>query len=523
MCARYCVLHVKLEFLGHAGVLVEHGSTRIAMDAWFTDRGAFDGAWYQLPCNHHFATRDWSKLTLAIVSHEHLDHVDGEFLAALPDDVPIMIPRYPSPALARQIYKLARKTTGALASGRAHHFGQDDEVELRIWVEESPMNHDSVWVFKAGGHSFVHTVDSRLSPRQLDEILEFTGGRVDALAVQCAGASWFPLAYANIEPARKLALSQRKREHKLEYARSVAEHLRPTSLLLIAGPPAFLDPELRQANSDPSFPNGGQSKAWFEHAGYQGRVLAPLPGDRLDLASGELHEDPEAHAGFSWDRVPEYIEDYATRMAPTLAKIYAHADELVVADLDASVRQFFTRMLGYNRYFRERIDMNVLFDIEGEGGGKCLLRIHPDDYGVERWDDATPHQYGYRFHVRWLKRILVEDLHWEDFLLSLRFTAERNPDVYNDHLLGLLKFNHVRALEAVEQFERGLSGDTIEVRAEDGTRYEIAKYCPHAGASLEHAPIEGRRITCLLHHYVFDLDTGECLSGNCRLATRRIE
>jgi nitrite reductase/ring-hydroxylating ferredoxin subunit len=26
-----------------------------------------------------------------------------------------------------------------------------------------------------------------------------------------------------------------------------------------------------------------------------------------------------------------------------------------------------------------------------------------------------------------------------------------------------------------------------------------------------------------LHHYVFDLDSGECLSGNCRLATERID
>jgi UDP-MurNAc hydroxylase len=519
---------MKLEFLGHAGVLVKHGSTRIAMDAWFSNRGAFDGSWYQLPCNHHLAARDWSELTAAIVSHEHLDHVDGEFLAALPEAVPIVVPRYPSPALARQIYKLARKPTRALPTGVVHQLG---EIELRIWVEESPMNHDSVWVFRTSpkgqgasqGQSFVHTVDSRLSPRQLDEILEFTGGRIDALAVQCAGASWFPLAYASIDPARKLALSQRKREHKLEYARSVAEHLQPASLLLIAGPPAFLDPALRHANGDPSFPHGGESKTWLEHAGYSGRVFAPLPGDGLDLASGQLHEDPDAHAAFSWDRVPEYIEDYAKRMAPVIAKIYAHADALVVDDLDARVCEFFGRMLGLNRYFRERIDMDVLFDIEGEGGGKWLLRIHPDDHGVERWDGAAPHQYCYRFHVRWLKRILVDDLHWEDFLLSVRFEAERDPDVYNDHLLGLLKFNHVRALEAVEQFERGLSGETIEVQAEDGTRYEIAKFCPHAGASLEHAPIEGRRITCLLHHYVFDLDTGECLSGNCRLATRRID
>lgn len=518
---------MKLEFLGHAGVMIERGPTRLVMDAWFSDQGAFDGAWYQLPCNHHLGARDWSGITAAIVSHEHLDHVDGEFLAGLGDKVPILTPRYPSPRLARQVYRLARKPTQALLPGVSHRFG---DLELRIWIEESPMNHDSVWVFKAGDRSFVHTVDSRLTPQQLDEILEFTDGRVDALAVQCAGASWFPLAYASIEPPRKLALSQRKREHKLEYARSVAEHLRPAALLLIAGPPAFLDPELRHANTDPSFPHAGESKAWLERAGYRGRVLTPLPGDRLDLDSTELDEDRDAHAEFAWDRVPEYIQAYAARMAPVIAQIRARAEALVVDELDARIVEHFTRMLGHSRYFRERIDMDVLFDIEnaragdqGDQAGRWLVRIRPDDYGVERWDGAAPYQYRYRFHLRWLKRILVEGLHWEDFLLSLRFSAERDPDVYNDHLLGLLKFDHVLALEAVEQFERGESSETIEVRTEDGTRYEIAKYCPHAGASLERAPIEGRRITCLLHHYVFDLDTGDCLSGNCRLATRRID
>lgn len=30
-----------------------------------------------------------------------------------------------------------------------------------------------------------------------------------------------------------------------------------------------------------------------------------------------------------------------------------------------------------------------------------------------------------------------------------------------------------------------------------GSRYEIARYCPHAGAALDNAPIEGHILTCL--------------------------
>lgn len=508
---------MKLEFLGHAGVLIEHEATQVVMDAWFSERGAFDASWFQLPCNHHLAARDWSGIEAAIVSHEHLDHVDGEFLAKLAPSQPIYVPRYPSPGLTRQIYRLSGKATQPLSTGETHRIGA---LELRIWVEPSPMNHDSVWAFRAGGRCFVHTVDSRLSPQQLDEVLEFCGGSVDVLAVQCAGASWFPLTYANIDAARKRALSLSKREHKLAYAKTVAEHLRARTLALIAGPPAFLDDELRYANADPSFPHAGESKQWLEAHAHQGRVLTPLPGDCFDLDDERLHEDAQAHAEFSWDRVPDYVQDYAARMAPIIAKVRAEADALIGDNLHARVVEHFNRMLGLNRYFLERIDMDVLFDIED--GGAWLVHMRADRPGVEVWDGEAPWQYRYRFHVRWLERILVDGLHWEDFLLSLRFSADRNPDVYNDHLLGLLKFNDKLALRAVERFELGLSSETIEVTAEDGARYEISKYCPHAGASLERAPIEGRQLTCLLHHYVFDLDTGECLSGNCRLATRRI-
>lgn len=122
-----------------------------------------------------------------------------------------------------------------------------------------------------------------------------------------------------------------------------------------------------------------------------------------------------------------------------------------------------------------------------------------------------------------MKRILVEDLPWEDFFLRLRFSAWRDPDVYNDHLLGLLKFNEISALNAVQQFEEIESDETIIVTAGNGDRYEVSKHCPHAGVSLENAPIEGKRITCLNHHYVFDLDSGECESGNCTLRTRKLD
>lgn len=506
---------MRVTFLGHAGIAIEAASTRVVMDAWLTREGAFDAAWFQLPANHHLAERDWSGIDAAIVSHEHMDHLDPEFLRALPTAAPIYVPAYGgSTLLIRKLQRLVGRAPRALRPGVAHRIG---ELELRVWTEPSPMNQDSVWVFRHGDQTIVHLVDSRLNPDQLDEIAAYAG-RPSLLLVQCAGASWFPLAYDNYDDATKHARGLRKREQKLSYALAVAQRLAPARLAVCAGPPAFLDPALRHANADPSFPTPAASCAWLADRGYAGATAAPLPGDALHLETGELVEDREAHAAFAWRDTARYLDRYAARMRPVIDEVYRRADAIDIADLDAAVRAHFEAMLALSPYFNRRIDLTLCLDIEDAGAWLVDFR----DLTVRRGSADERHQYRYRFHVRWLKRILRDQVPWEDFLLSLRFRAARDPDVYNDHLLGVLKFNDAASLRAVEAYEQQGSDETIVVTAPDGARYEIQRFCPHAGAALDAAPIEGHVLTCLSHHYEFDLDTGRCLSGNCTLRTRKL-
>ncbi len=488
------------------------------MDGWFSPAGAFDSAWFQLPSNHHLGERDWSHVDAFVVSHEHLDHFDPGFLRHQNAATPLYVASFGSPRFVRKIQRMTGRTPEVLETGRAYQIG---EIRARAWSERSPMNQDSVWAFTYGGRSIVHSVDSRLSIEELDEILEFTGGPPDLLLLQCSGASWYPLVYEIFSPEEKRARSITKREHKLAYARSVASHMRPGTLVINAGPPVFLDPQLRHANADPSFPTPGESQAWFAKTGYRGRVEAPLPGDEIDLRTGEMTEDPAMHGEFSWAGAASCIEPYARRCEPAIAAACRHADELRVIDMDAAVRGHFTAMLALSSYFNERIDLTLCLDIEGPQSGRWLIDFGRSP-GVRKARDGNEYQYRYTMHSRWLKRILVEKLPWEDFFLSLRFTAYRNPDIYNDHLLGLMKFNERASLTAVEKYERSLKDDTIVRAAPDGTRYEIARYCPHAGAALDHAPIEGHLLTCLNHHYSFDLETGRCLTGNCVLRARKL-
>ena len=93
--------------------------------------------------------------------------------------------------------------------------------------------------------------------------------------------------------------------------------------------------------------------------------------------------------------------------------------------------------------------------------------------------------------------VLTGRIRWEDLLLSLRISAWRDPDRYNDYLVGLLKHADAAALDAVERYETSRDPDeTVTVRS-GGRAWEVSRYCPHAGEDLTHgAVISGSVLRC---------------------------
>tara|TARA_Y100000741_G_scaffold25330_1_gene18382 strand:+ start:2439 stop:3968 length:1530 start_codon:yes stop_codon:yes gene_type:complete len=508
---------MKIEFLGHAGICIKTNNSKIVMDGWFTKNGAFDGAWYQFPENHDYMKRDWSDITAAIVSHEHMDHLDPEFLSILPENVPIFIPNYPSPNFQKKIKSLINKEPIILSLEQPHKIG---DIECQIWTEESPMNQDSIWVFKSENQSIVNTVDSRVSLAQVQSMKNFIGKNPDLLLIQCSGASWFPITYSQYDEKTKIKMSEEKCESKLNYVLTTSNLFQPNYLAINAGPPAFLDQEIFDANSNATFPNPNFSKKWLLKNGFMNKIHDPMPGDIIDLSQNEILLDDKIRKNFSWEDTSEYLFKYSKKMESTIEAIKERIEKIPGSNLGDKLKEHFEKMFKINSYFNERINMSILFDIKGTDGGKWLVNFSQNSH-FKNYEDGDNFDYKYVFDSKWLKRILYQNLPWEDFFLSLRFESWRNPDIYNDHLLGLLKFNDESATHAVQQFEKPKSNETIFVTTSDGQKYEIDKFCPHAGASLETAKIKDKKIECSLHHYVFDLETGRCVNANCSLKTKK--
>jgi nitrite reductase/ring-hydroxylating ferredoxin subunit/L-ascorbate metabolism protein UlaG (beta-lactamase superfamily) len=491
----------------------------LVADPWFSSTGAFLGSWHQYPRNDHLDTAHLLNVDWVAVSHEHLDHMDLGVLSRLPDRTRVLIPRYPSTIFRDRL--AAAGVSRIIELTPWERFPLDASGSwIMVIPEQSPMCHDAAFLIVADGRSVLDCNDARLTAAQARRAAVLAGGTLDVMALQTSGASWHPICYAY--PAEVSArIENEKRVAKLRAVQRLVRATAPRLAVPFAGPPCFLDGELRRFNAslgpDGIFPDASQATAWLsEHLPTQAWAHFK-PGDSLDLDTGVVSADPVS-ARFSYvdgldhRGLAEYFDSYAADRAASIAEVYeAHCAP------GPEVPRMFTRHFGelgtLSPYFLSKIGMTVRFEVTGPYGGNWDVRMDEAGVTVDLLGRASGPEYTLRLNGRWLQAALTGQIGWEDLLLSLRLTARRDPDRYNDYLIGLLKHANEPALRAIEDYEtRREENERIVV---DG--YEINRYCPHAGEDLSiGAVVSDGVLQCLGHNFTFDLRTGECINARCR-------
>lgn len=504
---------MKVTALGHAGLKLQTGKATLLMDPWFSPEGTFEASWFQFPDNSHLLeSPDLLSPTAIAISHEHLDHVDPWFLAKVAPNVPVIIPHYPSPVLKHKILKGGPRQIIELAQWQVHEIAPGLTI---YFVSEPPQNHDSAMIVQADGQTLLNMNDARLFPLQFREIQHKAGGTIDMFIYQGAGASWFPMCY-EYSPERRRELSRQKRLTKFAYCRRAMKVVNPVMGFPMAGPPAFLDPELFPHNAEMDegiFPDQQQVVDWMAEKGSPNNAVL-LPGDTWDVDRRVKIPDPHWRDFSLKANRAEYLAAYAKRRAKHVEAVLARHPE-PKESLWEPFQAYFKDLLSMSPYFNRKINMKVGFDITGGGGGQWTVDFRAGQEGVYQGMD----DWGYMFRIqsRFMPPLLDGSMPWEDFLLSLRFQTARNPDLYNDHLLGLLKFADREALQAVEDFEMADKEDEWITIHSEGRLYKVSRYCPHAGNDLLQTGevLPGGIIQCLAHHYDFDLKTGACVNSVC--------
>ena len=168
----------------------------------------------------------------------------------------------------------------------------------------------------------------------------------------------------------------------------------------------------------------------------------------------------------------------------------------------------------------------------GKYGAACLLRLDDLDVLIDfprrRVKNFEHEDFAFKFEIdRRLVENVVAHRHvdWSDKLfLSCRFKAWRRGE-YNEYLYNFFKSLSVERMQRAEQqAARRLQPDAPSADIEiDG--YVIERYCPHRRADLSvFGEVDGSTITCTLHGWKFDLDSGRCLTAeDHRLRVRRAD
>lgn len=505
--------HMRVTFLGHAGLFIETRAGTVLCDPWFTP--AFFGSWFPFPRNDHLDRTIFANPDYVYISHEHRDHFDPAVLREVSKRAIVLLPDF-----ALSDHEVALRRLGF------HHFircrtgaVQDlDGLRVAIDADTDEPTGDSALMLDDGEARLLNQNDAR--PLHLDTIAAF--GPFDAHFLQFSGAMWFPAVYRwsaskKAEAARATRLAQARRA--TAYVRGFgARHVFPS-----AGPPCFLDPTLFYLNDLPGnpegiFPDQATFVAHLESEGV-GNAHIVFPGSVIDLAGGACSPrhpgDANVLRATIFEGKREYLEQYARDVRPVIAadKARRRVDGLSIV---AGLAEWLNPLLRQAAKTCDGVGGRVLLDC----GDEAVVIDFPRRR-VESYDgDAC----AYRFFIpRWLMEAVLRErpLDWvNSVFLSCRFEADRDG-AYNEWVYSFFKGlspERLRHLEFVYG-EPPAPDDDWECHG-----YMVQRRCPHFKADLKRfATVEDGVLTCTMHGWRFHLATGRCLTAEGRsLRTRPI-
>lgn len=506
-----------ITFLGHAGFLVETADAIVLADPWLSPEGAFDSAWMQFPQNHHLADvvrekmETTPKARYVYLSHEHKDHFDPAFLDSIRRrDFTLVIPKFQRTEMRDVLASYGAKELLVVEDGE--RIPLPGGGHLKLFVQDSSLNRDSALLVHAEGRTFLDLNDCKLHDR-LPRIAR-EEGPIHVFTAQFSGAIWHPPCYA-YEQKQYETISRRKMFSKFEAVARGIDVLKPRVFLSSAGPACFLDPRLLPINFQPVniFPRAGKFFTYVQKRlkNCATALAEPMPGDVLDAETFQWVE--QAAERVTDENFESYVRAYAERMAPLFAgRVRNLAREEVEATLVRLACEL-QRKLDH-LVLHDRVSVPLYVSLEEMPGN--YLRV---DFGRRRVEPVPAitdeKRYTMEVGAADIARVLDGLLTWEDFLLAMRLRMSRNPDDYDAILHGYLAIEAEdlpafcqAVLEAESRQER------MVVEAGGGRRVSVHRYCPHQGADLSEAWVEGGRyLTCPRHRWQFDLEEG----GRCTM------
>jgi UDP-MurNAc hydroxylase len=506
--------------LGHAGILIETDQASIVCDPWFVP--AFFGSWFVFPRNDRLPAELMAKVEqpdFLYVSHLHGDHLDEAFLADHIDRATtVLLPGYPTGELERTLRELgfARFVPTEHATPVEIAPGLTVEIHVETSITDGPGG-DSAIIVDDGSSRLLNQNDCRLH-----DLAALTAhGPIDQQWLQYSGAIWYPMVYEMPEEHLR-ELVHAKVESQFARAVRYVQAVRPQVVVPSAGPPCFLDPELFGFNVITGdelsiFPD---ATAFVERLREEGidtaRIVIPgsavtTTGDGTVTVEHPLPDD-EVERIFTDKKA--YLEEYAADWQPWLEAQRATWHE-PTPDLLDTLQDWWEPLLAMAPTLRAAVGANALLRL----GDLDVLIDFPA--GLVRAWAGEPYDFSFTIDRRLVETVVAQRaVDWSNALfLSCRFRAWRAGE-FNEFLYNFFKSLSAERMERTEaearakRHEVSADSEVEEVRLD---RWIVERYCPHRRADLAtFGRVDGCVLTCELHGWQFDLETGRCLTADDR-------
>ncbi len=498
---------MRITGVGHAGLFIETVAGSVLCDPWVNP--AFFGSWFPFPDNSDL---DWDALGQAdylYVSHLHRDHFDAELLRRhVSKDTTVLLPDYPTDELERELAALGFTNILRTANGVPV---QCDGLRIMITSLAGPSDGpigDSTLSLDDGRTVILNQNDAH--PLDVEALRAF--GEVHGYFTQFSGAIWWPMVY-DLPDAAKREFARRKRagqsDRALHYIDAVgAAHVFPT-----AGPPCFLDDQLFGFNGlgrdgESIFTDQVQFLAELAAArpAVSAHLLLPGTVAELDGPHCELtHRHTESEIRRIFEDKTAYLREYQARAQPVLARERASRAP-VPLDLLEQLKQWWEPLLKRAENICTGVGGPVRLDV-----GERSLVV---DFVTREVREFAGEHCRYRLSTAAdlvATNLARREVDWSNSLfLSLRFRASRVGQ-YNEFVYIFFKCLSEERIDYVENWYEEQHDDGADVEI-DGWR--VQRRCPHLRADLARfGSVTDGVLTCALHGWRFDLNTGRCLTA----------
>jgi UDP-MurNAc hydroxylase len=497
---------MQITCLGHAGLHIETRGGTILCDPW--KNPAYFDSWFVFPDNTDLDWDRYGQVDYLYVSHLHKDHYDPELLGRhVSREATVLLPDFPVPDLRAELEKLGFTKFIVMSSGQVTEV---NGIRLMMEVLQSPADGplgDSALAVDDQTARILNQNDAR--PVDLDALRSF--GPYDVHFLQYSGAIWWPWTY-DLPDSAKRSFGAAKRANGLDRAARFVKEIGARHIVPSAGPACFLDDGLFGLNDltqDPAntFPDQRVFLDYLRDQGIGGGKLM-VPGAVMDVG----HDHCEVRWPGTAEQAMEpftdkarYLRSYAERKRDQIAADKASWPAAGV-DILAELKAWFEPLLELADHIKTGVGGPVLLRVDG---GRPIVIDFPA--GEVRAFAGETCRYQFTIARPLIERLIVEhQTDWVNSLfLSLRFRARRIGP-YNEYVYTFFKCLAPDRLMYAEGWYADKTHDEEDIRLGD---WITQRRCPHLRGDLTRfGEISGTTLTCTVHGWQFDLETGQCLS-----------